>query len=203
MGLCRYMSLRLQIYIFISNWVWKKWKSLSHVQLFVTPWTVACQDPLSMEYFRPENQSGFSPFSKGSSQFRDWTQASCFAGGFFTIWAPREVLDLELLKVCSLPLWIWLMTIMGFPGGAVVKESACQCRRCRFNPWVKKIPWSRKWQPTSLFLPGKSHGEATVHGVAKESNMIDRLTTHTGCHTVQLSRRNHQACWLAGQNRSS
>ena len=28
------------------------------------------------------------------------------------------------------------------------KESSCQCRRCRFHPWVRKIPWRRKWQPT-------------------------------------------------------
>ena len=38
------------------------------------------------------------------------------------------------------------------------KESACQCRtckRCRFNPWVGKIPWRRKWQPTPVFFPGK------------------------------------------------
>ena len=27
------------------------------------------------------------------------------------------------------------------------KDSACQCRRCGFNPWVRKIPWRRKWQP--------------------------------------------------------
>ena len=36
-------------------------------------------------------------------------------------------------------------------GGSLVaqwKESTCQCRRCRFNPWVGKIPWKRKWQPT-------------------------------------------------------
>ena len=41
------------------------------------------------------------------------------------------------------------------------KESACQCKRLkrsRFNPWVGKIPWKRKWQPTSVFLSGKSHG---------------------------------------------
>ena len=36
------------------------------------------------------------------------------------------------------------------------KESACQCRRHRFNPWVGKIPWRRKWQPTPVFLPGES-----------------------------------------------
>ena len=40
-------------------------------------------------------------------------------------------------------------------------EFACQCRRCKrhgFNPWVGKISWSRKWQPTPVFLPGKPHG---------------------------------------------
>ena len=54
------------------------------------------------------------------------------------------------------------------------KESSGQCRsdqRLRFDPWVEKILWRRKWQPTRVFLPGKSHGRrrrrATVRGVAK------------------------------------
>ena len=51
------------------------------------------------------------------------------------------------------------------------KETACQCRRRQFNPWVRKVPWRRKWQPTLASLPGKSHGRgawrATVHRVAK------------------------------------
>ena len=49
----------------------------------------------------------------------------------------------------------------GFPGNAS-KEPACKCRRhvtCRFNPWVRKIPWQRAWQPTSVFLPGEPHGQ--------------------------------------------
>ena len=37
------------------------------------------------------------------------------------------------------------------------KESSCQCRRCGFDPWTGQIPWRRKWQPTPVFLPGKSH----------------------------------------------
>ena len=37
-----------------------------------------------------------------------------------------------------------------------------QCRRHGFNPWVGNIPWRRKWQPTLLFLPGKSHGQRTI-----------------------------------------
>ena len=31
--------------------------------------------------------------------------------------------------------------------------------RCRFSPWVRKVPWSRTWQPTAVFLPGESHGQ--------------------------------------------
>ena len=47
------------------------------------------------------------------------------------------------------------------------KESTCQCRRrkkCRFDPWVRNIPWRRKWQPSPLFLPGKSHGQRSLAG---------------------------------------
>ena len=32
-------------------------------------------------------------------------------------------------------------------------------RRLQFDPWVGKIPWRRAWQPTPVYLPGKSHGE--------------------------------------------
>ena len=46
------------------------------------------------------------------------------------------------------------------PGWFSGKESAAyQCRRCRFNPCVQKILWKRKWQPTPVFLPRKSHGQ--------------------------------------------
>ena len=48
---------------------------------------------------------------------------------------------------------------LGFPGGASDKEPTCQCRRlkrCEFNPWVRKSPPRRKWQPTSVLLPGES-----------------------------------------------
>ena len=49
------------------------------------------------------------------------------------------------------------------------KESAYQCRRHGFYPWVGMIPWRRKWQPTPVFLLGKSHGQrawrVTIHGV--------------------------------------
>ena len=51
---------------------------------------------------------------------------------------------------------------MGFPAGSYGKESTCQYRRHRLNPWVRKIPWRRRWQPTPVFLPGKSHGHRNL-----------------------------------------
>ena len=54
-----------------------------------------------------------------------------------------------------------------FPGGTSGKEHACQNRRhrrCRFDPWVGKIPWRRVWQPAPVFLPGESHGQRYLAG---------------------------------------
>ena len=71
------------------------------------------------------------------------------------------------------------------------KESACQCRRYRrhvFDPWVRKIPWRRAWQPTPIFLPGESHGQRSLVSYSplgrKESNMTE-ATQHA--HTTPAS----------------
>ena len=70
------------------------------------------------------------------------------------------------------------------------KKSACQyrrCRRCDFNSWIRNVPWSRKWQPTSIFLPGKSHGQRILEGCSpmgpKELDMTEWLSVHTHTHT--------------------
>ena len=64
----------------------------------------------------------------------------------------------------------------GFPG----KEPACQCRRPEFDPWVRKVPWRRKWQPTLVFLPGESHGQRSQWGCSpwgrKELDTTEQLT---------------------------
>ena len=53
-------------------------------------------------------------------------------------------------------------------------------KRCRFDPWVRKIPWSKKWQPTPVFLLGKFHGQRSLVGYSprghKESDTTERLT---------------------------
>ena len=75
-------------------------------------------------------------------------------------------------KVCKCPFPVWLcLSVVAIvfpgdpgdhPGG---KESAFQCRsRRRLSPWVGKIPRTRKWQPTPVFLPGESHGQRSLVG---------------------------------------
>ena len=73
----------------------------------------------------------------------------------------------------------------GFLGGSAGKESTCQClrhRRPRFDPWVEKISWRRKWQPTPVFLPGESRGWRSLVGYSprgrKESDTTERLHFH-------------------------
>ena len=76
--------------------------------------------------------------------------------------------------------WSIWKTLRGFPGGTSGQESTCQCRECRFDPWVRKIPWRRKWQPTPIFLLGNAMDRgpwgATVHGVTES---WIRLSMHT------------------------
>ena len=51
-----------------------------------------------------------------------------------------------------------------FPGGSVEKKICLQYRRSGFDPWVRKIFWGRKWQPTPIFVPGKSHRQRSLVG---------------------------------------
>ena len=50
-----------------------------------------------------------------------------------------------------------------------------QCRRPGFNPWIRTIPWRRKWQPTPVVLPREFHGQRSLSGYSpqgrKESDM--------------------------------
>ena len=63
-----------------------------------------------------------------------------------------------------------------------MEEKLLQCRRLRFNlwvrfdPWVEKIPWRKEWQPTPTFLPGEFHGQRSLVGYrpwgCKESDTL-------------------------------
>ena len=47
---------------------------------------------------------------------------------------------------------------------AQVVKNLPAMQRPRFNPWVRKMPWRRKWQPTAVFLPGEFHGLRSLAG---------------------------------------
>ena len=69
----------------------------------------------------------------------------------------------------------------GFPWwlkGSIYQQCRI-CRRWKFDPWVRKIPWRRKWKPTPVFLPGKFHdqGSLTVYSVG--SQRIGHNRAHT------------------------
>ena len=59
---------------------------------------------------------------------------------------------------------------------AQMVKNLLQCSRARFDPQVTKIPWRRKWEPTPVFMPGKSYGPrslwATVPGVTKSRTQL-------------------------------
>ena len=70
------------------------------------------------------------------------------------------------------------------------KESTCQGRKHGFDPWVRKIPCRRKWQPALVFLPGKSHGQRSLVGYSpqgrKDSDTTE-VTEHSTCLALNLS----------------
>ena len=79
---------------------------------------------------------------------------------------------------------------VGFPNGSAGEESICNTEAtgdCGFDPRVRKIACSRKWQPTLAFLPGKSNGLKSLAGYSpkghKESDTTERLNTYAHTHT--------------------
>ena len=62
-----------------------------------------------------------------------------------------------------------------------VKNLPATQKSRRFDPWLRKIPWGRKWQPTPVFLPGKPQGKRNLVGYSpkgpKELDMTEWLST--------------------------
>ena len=77
--------------------------------------------------------------------------------------------------------------IHDFPGGSNGKSVCLQSGRPRFDPWVGKISWRRKWQPIPVFLPGKSHGWRSLEVYSpwghKELDTTEWLHCHFMIHT--------------------
>jgi len=69
----------------------------------------------------------------------------------------------------------------------MVKNPPAILETC-FDLWIQKIPWRRKWQPTPVFLPVKSHGQRSLEGYRpwshEASDMTKQLSTFTAVFTV-------------------
>ena len=68
-------------------------------------------------------------------------------------------------RISVLPRWL---------GG---QEPSCQCRSCRFDPWIRKIPW-RTWQPPPAFSPGESYGQRSLAGCSLWGGKESDTTEH-------------------------
>ena len=171
---------------------------LSHVPLFAIPWTIACQAPLSIGFSRQEYWNGLpcpppgdfpNPGIKPRSSALQADYLSSEPLG-----KPKNtgVGSLSLLQEnfptqeSNQGLLHCTRNQTRLPKWLSGKESSCQCTSCRrhgFNPWVGKIPLRRKWQPTLVFLPGKSYAQRSLVGYSpwgcKELDMTELLSVHS------------------------
>ena len=86
-----------------------------------------------------------------------------------SLFSPEDWLQRTLMPYWLVEL-VFLNRYQGMgPSGIIAQvaqceESTCQCRRLKFSPWSRKIPCRKKWQPTLVFFPGKSHGQRSLVG---------------------------------------
>ena len=153
--------------------------------LFATPWTVAYQASLSVGFPRQEYWSGF-PFPSSDPGIK--LQSLALAGRLPVSprGSPWNVLMQSLLKVFAI-LGHWFQLQQWNAGkvdgriswkwlpGFEQRFNLAQCTQGS----IAKIPWSRKWEPTPVFLPGKSHGQRSLVDYSpwgrKESNTSEWL----------------------------
>ena len=138
----------------------------SHVRLCATPETAAHQAPLSLGFSKQEYWSGL-PFPSPLCE--------------------SEKLKVKLLSHVRLFATPWTAAYQAPPSIGFSRQEywsglplpSPQCRRPGFNSWVGKIPWRRKWQPTPVLLPGKSHEQRSLVGSSpwsrKESEMTEQM----------------------------
>ena len=165
-------------------------QSLSHVQLFVTPWTVAHQAPLFMGILQTRILEWVAmPSSRGSSKPRDQTQVSCIAGGFFTVWATREakntgVVSPSLLQGIfptqelnqGLLLCRWILYQLSYLGSPSI--SMCYV--------LISLVMSDSLRPYGLTLPGFSVCGILQTRILEWVSMLSRVSSQPGIKPVSL-----------------
>ena len=107
---------------------------------------------------------------------REIRRAGCWDDSFALLHSCRCWASAGHSRCLAVVYWVGCQ-YTGFPVAQSVKKSACNagdclwCQRLRFNPWVRKIPWRRKWQPTQYSCLGNPVDRGawwtTVHGVTR------------------------------------
>ena len=160
---------------------WALWHSL---------WSFQTGGPIHPLWAYPQLNPGFSSEIKNRSVNISWYRLSAIMG-LFVFWHPlrqslvtnkQATLSAHPTSLPQCPLWRVMLSgdgrwegllnhrlLMappwpGLPQRLNSKKSACQCRRCKFNPWVGKIPWRRKQQAHSSILAWQSHGQRSLVG---------------------------------------
>ena len=108
-----------------------------------------------------------------------------FLSGRFSL-NMRVFFKFAAFSVMTLLLSQHLLVYVGFPGGSVVKNPPASAgERHGLDAWLGKIPWRRKWQPTPVFLSGKSHGQRSLAGYSpwscQESDTTEQARTQLTC----------------------
>ena len=122
---------------------------------------------------------GYSPWGRKESDTTEWLTYTMIYWVYFywTTMRHRNFRIRIFLSTYSAPgigqtshfhiLWPLILTITPqvFPSGSVVKNTLAMQEtwgRHRFDPCIRKMPWRMKWQPTTVFLPEKSHGQRSL-----------------------------------------
>ena len=127
----------------------------------------------------------------------DWSCRHLLPSTYQSFSLPEGKQVFSTSHIISQIFWAQHAILMGFPGGAIGKESACQCRRhkkCRSDLWIKKIPWKRAWQPTPVFAPGEFHEQRSLVDYSLYGHkQLDttEATAHTHTHTRARARVHH------------
>ena len=163
------------VWVDLARQIWG-WVAVSR-QGWPEAWEVRTWSVLSKSWGVP-NSCQFLSFKSLSVYLSDHSSAESAAGARLCarlVQSRKEAFQREPFKprsfgVCSLShfagkwkfIYLSSLVYLGFPGGSVSLESACnagdclQYSRSGFDPWVRKIPWRRAWQPTLVFLSGES-----------------------------------------------
>ena len=133
-------------------------------QVSVTVWWLLLSKPSSLLSWRLLSHKDFPGGSDGKETASNVRDPGVIAG------SGRSLEKRMATHSSILGLFWWLR-----------QQRIClQCKRPKFDPWARKIPWRRKWQPTPVFLAGEFHGQRSLAGYSswghKESEITELLT---------------------------